>query len=91
MIPLHLKSRILLILETLNLIKILANIFGLLRIYVGLLIICGIFIGYLGKIIDNNGPNGTENPLNLSPMSDSSCAFLFEHRPIYKRDILHCH
>ena len=30
---------------------------------------------FLGKIIDNNDPNGTENPLNLSPMADSSCAF----------------
>ena len=46
---------------------------------------------FLGKIIDNNDPNGTKNPLNLSHMADSSCAFLFEHRPIYYRDILHCH
>ena len=46
---------------------------------------------FLGKIIDNNDPNGTENPLNLSPMADSSRAFPFEQRPIYNRDILHCH
>ena len=31
---------------------------------------------FLGKIIDKNDPNGTENPLNLSPMANSSSAFL---------------